>query len=57
MKAKSCKHSPQANIQEEDRQLELDLANVRQACLEGRATHEFLTPPKLSFLIFRPTET
>jgi len=51
MKAKSCENSPQAKVQEEGRQLELSLANVRQACLEGWRTHEF-DPSEADFLDF-----
>jgi len=51
MKAKSYENSPQAKVQEEGRQLELSLANVRQACLEGWRTHEF-DPSEAEFFDF-----
>ena len=41
MKAKSYENSPEANLQEEGRQLELSCANIRKACLEGWNNQEY----------------
>ena len=51
MKAKSYENSPEANLQEEGRKLELSCANIRQACLEGWNNQEY-DPSEAEFLDF-----